>query len=126
MIKAITAENACAIGPNTPRYAATDSADAMPVAPTPTGLMSYRYARLNSMPGGDSPSGLLTTRSATTAIIHAIAMLEYSPSTLPMAWNTSSSISSSAITVLNAIHTTRPGWLCATREKKFDQASDPA
>ena len=42
VMSAIPAENACSIAPNTPRYAATDSADAMPVAPTPTGLMSYR------------------------------------------------------------------------------------
>ena len=78
------------------------------------------------MPGGDHPIGLLMTRSATTAIIHAMAMLEYSPSTLPMAWNTLSSISSSAISVLNTIHTTRPGWLCVTRAKKLDHASEPA
>ena len=78
------------------------------------------------MPFGDQPSGLLMTRSATTAIIHAIAMFEYSPSTLPSAWNTLSSISISAISVLNTIHTTRPGWLCVSRAKKFDQASEPA
>ena len=28
--------------------------------------------------------------------------------------------------VFNTTHTTRPGWLCVTREKKLDQASDPA
>ncbi len=88
--------------------------------------MSYRCARLNSMPCGDSPSGLLTTRSATTAIIQAMAMLEYSPSTSPSAWNTFISISMKAISVLNTTHTTRPGWLCVTREKKLDQASEPA
>jgi len=27
---------------------------------------------------------------------------------------------------LKMSHTTRPGWLCVSREKKFDQASDPA
>ena len=123
---AINAENACAIGPSTPRYAATDSTEAAPIAPTPTGLMSYRCARLNSMPGGDSPSGLLITRSATTAIIQAIAMFEYRPSTLPSAWNTLSSISINAISVLNTTHTTRPGWLCVSRAKKFDHASEPA
>ena len=53
-------------------------------------------------------------------------MFEYRPSTLPSAWNTSSSISISAISVLNTIHTTRPGWLCVSRAKKFDQASEPA
>ena len=94
---AITAENACASSPNSPRCAVIDSSDASAIAPTPTGLMSYRWARLNSMPGGDRPSGLLITRSATTAIIQAIAMLEYSPSTSPSAWNTFISISMKAI-----------------------------
>ena len=28
--------------------------------------------------------------------------------------------------VLKMTHTTRPGWLCVRRAKKFDQASDPA
>jgi hypothetical protein len=42
---AIRADQACAIGPNAPRCAATDSTEAMPIAPTPTGLMSYRCAR---------------------------------------------------------------------------------
>jgi hypothetical protein len=37
---AISAEKACASAPNAPRCAATDSSDAMPIAPTPTGLMS--------------------------------------------------------------------------------------
>ncbi|EWS53809.1 hypothetical protein X551_03399 [Methylibium sp. T29] len=78
------------------------------------------------MPGGLRPSGLLTTRSATTAIIQAIATLLYSPSTLPMAWKTLSSISISAIAVLNTIHTTRPGWLWVRRAKKLLQASEPA
>ena len=123
---AITAENACASGPNTPRCALMDTADASAIAPTPTGLMSYRWARLNSMPGGDRPSGLLTTRSATTAMIQAMAMLEYSPSTSPMARNTFISISMKAMSVLNTTHTTRPGWLCVRREKKFDHASEPA
>ena len=53
-------------------------------------------------------------------------MLEYRPSTSPSAWNTFSSISISAISVLNTIHTTRPGWLCVSRAKKLDQASEPA
>ncbi|OIQ71923.1 hypothetical protein GALL_464590 [mine drainage metagenome] len=96
------------------------------MAPTPTGLMSYRCARLNSMPGGDRPSGLLMTRSATTAIIQAMAMLAYRPSTSPSAWNTFISINTPAIRVLNTTQTTRPGWLCVRREKKLDQASDPA
>ena len=96
------------------------------MAPTPTGLMSYRWARLNSMPLGESPKGLLITRSATTAIIQAMAMLEYSPSTSPSALNTFISISMKAIRVLNTTHTTRPGWLCVRREKKLDQASEPA
>ncbi|MDT4883905.1 hypothetical protein FQZ97_1199960 [compost metagenome] len=52
-----------------------DSAEARPMAPTPTGLMSYRWARLNSMPGGLQPRGLLITRSATTAMIQAMARL---------------------------------------------------
>ena len=37
-----------------------------------------------------------------------------------------SSISSSAIATLNTTQTTRPGWLCVRREKKFDQAIEPA
>ena len=78
------------------------------------------------MPGGDRPSGLLITRSATTTIIQATATLEYSPSTRPRAWNRSSSISMSAIRVLNTTHTTRPGWLWVRRAKKLDQASEPA
>ena len=123
---AITAENACGSGPNSPRCALMDRIDASAIAPTPTGLMSYRCARLNSMPLGDRPSGLLMTRSATTDMIQAMAMLEYSPSTSPMARNTFISISMKAISVLNTTHTTRPGWLCVRREKKLDHASEPA
>ena len=123
---AINAENACASSPKKPRCAVTDSREASAIAPTPTGLMSYRCARLNSMPLGERPSGLLMTRSATTAIIQAMAMLEYRPSTSPKAWNTSISISMKAISVLKTTQTTRPGWLCVRREKKLDQASDPA
>ena len=44
-----------------------------------------------------------------------LAMLEYSPSTSPSAWNTFISISMNAMSVLNTTHTTRPGWLCVTR-----------
>src|SRR5881397_2722053 len=69
------------------------------------------------MPGGDRPSGLLITRSATTAMTQAMAMLEYSPSTSPSAWNTFISISMKAMSVLNTTHTTRPGWLCVRREE---------
>ena len=94
--------------------------------PTPTGLMSYRCARLNSIPLGLRPSGLLMTKSATTVMIQAMAMLEYSPSTSPSAWNTFISISMKAISVLNSTHTTRPGWLWVRREKKLLQASEPA
>jgi hypothetical protein len=72
---AIMADHAWASGPKAPRCAATDSTEATPIAPTPTGLMSTRCARRNSMPGGLRPSGLLITRSATTAMIQAIAML---------------------------------------------------
>ena len=53
-------------------------------------------------------------------------MFEYSPSTSPSAWNTFISISMKAMAVLNTSQTTRPGWLCVRREKKFDQASEPA
>ena len=60
-------ENACAVAPNAPRKAAIDSAEAISIAPTPTGLTSYRWARLNSMYFGEYPSGLFTTRSATSA-----------------------------------------------------------
>ena len=96
------------------------------MAPTPTGFTSYKCARLNSMPWGDQPIGLLITKSATTAIIQAMAMLEYKPSTSPKALNTLSSISTRAIPVLNTTHTTRPGWLCVKREKKLLHASEPA
>ncbi len=77
------------------------------------------------MPGGDSPSGLFTTRSATTAIIQAMAMLEYSPSTCPSAVNTFISISMKAMSVLNTTHTTRPGWLCVRREKSCSTRASP-
>ena len=82
---ATSAENACASAPKMPKYAAIDKIDASAMAPTPTGLMSYKWARLNSMPLGDKPSGLLITKSATTAIIQAMAMLENKPSTSPSA-----------------------------------------
>ena len=59
-------------------------------------------------------------------MIQLIAMLEYRPSTWPSAWKTLSSISISAMRVLNTIQTTRPGWLCVSRAKKFDHASEPA
>ena len=36
------------------------------------------------------------------------------------------SISSTAIGTLNTSQTTRPGWLWVRREKKFDQAIEPA
>ena len=78
------------------------------------------------MPLGDKPSGLLITKSATTAIIQAMAMLEYRPSTSPSARNTFISISMSEMTQLNTTHTTRPGWLCVRREKKLLQANEPA
>ena len=109
-----------------PKWATMDSAEASPMAPTPTGLISYKWARLNSMPLGDQPSGLLITRSATTAMIQAMAMLLYRPSTSPSAWNTFISISMKAMNVLNTTHTTRPGWLWVRREKKLLQASEPA
>ena len=64
--------------------------------------------------------------SATTAMIQAMAMLLYRPRMWLSAWNTFSSISTSAISVLNTTHTTRPGWLCVSREKKLLQASEPA
>ena len=78
------------------------------------------------MPWGDRPSGLLITKSATTAIIQAMAMLENRPSTSPMARNTFISISKNAMRVLNTTQTTRPGWLWVRREKKLLQASEPA
>ena len=37
-----------------------------------------------------------------------------------------SSISINAMVTLNTSHTTRPGWLWVSREKKFDQAIEPA
>ena len=43
-----------------------------------------------------------------------------------MASNRSISINSSAIAQLKISHTTRPGCECVTREKKLDQASEPA
>ena len=59
-------------------------------------------------------------------MIQLMAMLLYRPSTPPMALKSSSSISISAISVLNTTHTTRPGWLCVTRAKKLLQAREPA
>ena len=78
------------------------------------------------MPGGDRPRGLLITRSATTAMIQAMATLPYRPSTALKASKTFISISKKAIKVLNTTQTTRPGWLCVRREKKLLQASEPA
>ena len=117
---------ACGMRPNRPSSDAIDSTDAISIAPTPTGLTSYRWARRNSTSGGDRPSGLLITRSATTAPIQAIATIEYMPSTCSSALNTPTSISSTAISTLNTTHTTRPGWLWVSRAKKLDQASEPA
>jgi len=51
--------------------------EAIAIAPKPTGLIGYRWARLNSMKDGlIFRIGLLMMRSATTAPIHAIATLE--------------------------------------------------
>ncbi len=119
-------EYALATGPNQPRYAQIATVAAISIAPGPTGLISYKWARLNSMWRGDRPSGLLITRSATSAPIQATATLAYSPSTCSSAWNTPNSISRVAITTLNTSHTTRPGWLWVIRAKKFDHASEPA
>ncbi|MNV13233.1 hypothetical protein D3C71_1038640 [compost metagenome] len=96
------------------------------MAPRPTGLKSYRCARRNSMPLGDRPSGLLMTRSATSAPTQAMATLLYTASTFSSAPNTPSVISKVAINTLNTSHTTRPGWLRVTRAKKLDHASEPA
>lgn len=78
------------------------------------------------MPGGLRPSGLLITRSATNAPTQATATLLYTASTFSSAPNTPRTISSVAIPTLNTSQTTRPGWLRVTREKKLDQASEPA
>jgi hypothetical protein len=75
---------------------------------------------------GLQPSGLLMTRSATSAPTQAMATLLYRPSTRSSASNTPSVISSTAISTLKTSQTTRPGWLCVSRAKKFDQASEPA
>ncbi len=45
---------------------------------------------------------------------------------LAMVLSMPSSISSSAMATLNTSHTTRPGWLWVSREKKFDHAIEPA
>jgi hypothetical protein len=45
---------------------------------------------------------------------------------LSMARKMPISISSNARITLNTSHTTRPGWLWVRREKKFDQAIEPA
>ena len=78
------------------------------------------------MPFGLKPSGLLMTKSATTAAIHAIAMFEYKANTCSKALNTSNSINTIAILALKTTQTTRPGWLCVNRAKKLDHASEPA
>ena len=52
---------------------------------SPTGLTSYKCARLNSMPRGLRPRGLLMTKSATSAPTQAIATLPYKPSTISKA-----------------------------------------
>ena len=53
-----------------------DSKQAETIETMPTGLKSYRCARRNSMPGGLRPIGLLMTKSATSAPIHASATCE--------------------------------------------------
>ncbi len=55
-----------------------------------------------------------------------MATLEYRLSTFSSPANTPSSMSRVAITTLNTSQTTRPGWLRVMREKKLDQASEPA
>ena len=67
--------SACAAGPATPVAAANATRVASAMAPLPTGVTSYRCARLNSMPGGASPSGLLIARSAVTAPSQATATM---------------------------------------------------
>ena len=62
------ADSACIVVPSAPVNAAMPATVAANMAPTPTGLMSYRCARLNSIPAGLRPSGLLITRSATSAL----------------------------------------------------------
>ena len=52
------------------------SAAAIIMAPSPTGLISFRWARLNSMCFGLRPSGLLIIRSATNAPTQAIATFD--------------------------------------------------
>ncbi len=81
---------------------------------------------MNSMCLGLQPKGLLMTRSATNAPTQPMATLPYKPSTRSSAPNTPSVISMTAISTLKTSHTTRPGWLCVSRAKKLDQASEPA
>ena len=80
------------------------------MAPQPTGLKSCRWARLNSMNGGLMPVRFKTTRSATSAPIHAMATVEYTDSTACRVSKMPSRVSSSAMTTLNTNQTTRPGW----------------
>ncbi len=56
---AMNGERICATLPNTPRKARLEAITDTSNAPTPTGLMSYRWARLNSMPGGLKPERLV-------------------------------------------------------------------
>ena len=81
---------------------------------------------MNSICGGLSPSGLLMTRSATIAPTQATATLAYSPRICSSVRKMPISISTSAMATLNTSQTTRPGWLWVRREKKFDQAIEPA
>ena len=70
-------DHASSVGPKAPKYAAIETTEATPIAPKPIGLKFGRCARLNSMYEGlVFSSGLLMTRSATTAPIQAIATFE--------------------------------------------------
>ncbi|MGW7260861.1 hypothetical protein [Streptomyces sp. NPDC054834] len=68
--------------PKTLKYAAMETAEAISIEPKPTGLKLCVWARLNSTYDGLSFSGLLMTRSATTAPIQAIATSEQKPRTV--------------------------------------------
>ena len=74
--QAIKDANALIVSPYQPKCAVKPTSEAINIEPTPTGLMSYKCERLNSICLGLIPSGLLITKSATTELNQANTMTE--------------------------------------------------
>ncbi len=57
--------------------------------------------------------------------IQAMARLEYTARILSIALKTPASMITRPSPTWRNSQTTRPGWRCSSREKKFDQDSEP-